>query len=154
MVIFVDFDGVMHPEDCVDPSDTRMFAQRWHLDVVVRRLRHRPRLVISSAWRITRQMSEIERFFPADIGACLVGKTPVFQDVVHTVPDRLHSYPREAECWTWLRCNNALGEPWLAIDDQPGLYRPFSKNLYIVDPATGLTENDVPKLMEVIHGLG
>ncbi|TXH88682.1 MAG: hypothetical protein E6Q78_09990 [Rhodoferax sp.] len=151
MILFVDFDGVLHPVECIDTADPGLFSQRWCLDEVVRSLHPSPRLVISSAWRRTRRLDELKRFFPSDIEPFIVGKTPEFREVMTSVPDHLFSFPREAECWSWLRINEALAEPWLAIDDQPGQFRPFSPNLYAVDPSTGLTESDVPKLMEVIR---
>jgi hypothetical protein len=154
MILFIDIDGVMHPTDCVDPADTRMFAQRWHLDAVVRVLKPKPTIVISSAWRIHRPLESIQRFFPEDIASLIVGKTPQFKGVMSSIPDHLYSFEREAECWSWLRGHDALAQPWLAIDDQPGRFRPFNRQVYAVDPNTGLLDSDVPKLLEVIHGLG
>lgn len=152
MILFLDIDGVMHPADCIDPADPRMFGQRQFLESVVRSLATPPALVISSAWRLTRPLPVILQFFARDIADLIVGVTPQFKDVWRSVPDHMGSYTREAECWAWRFQHGLLAQPWLAIDDKPGLYRPLNTHLYAVDPRTGLTENDVPRLLEVIHG--
>lgn len=50
------------------------------------------------------------------------------------------TYVRQAEIEAWLREADRPWEEWLAVDDQPWLFRPFLPNLVRCDPATGLTE--------------
>ena len=47
-------------------------------------------------------------------------------------------YEREAECVAWLREHRASTERWVALDDRPWLFRPFSRRLVQTDGKQGL----------------
>ena len=133
--LFLDFDGVLHPEFC---HESQHFCCLPQFESAVR---HFPEtnIVISSTWRHQRSLEQMREFFSADVANRVVGVTPAF-NTLDSVPDALLGYEREAECEAWLRAQQRSHLPWLALDDRPWLFRPFSRSLFRVDGQTGLTD--------------
>jgi hypothetical protein len=140
-ILFLDFDGVLHPEFC-QPS--RYFGQ---LPLLEEYLRSQPEIsiVISSTWRLNHSLAALKESFSADIAARIVDVTPQFA-LLSNVPETLVAYHREAECDAWLRQNQLVASPWLALDDRSWLFRPFSKHLVLTDGSVGLTVETVDTL--------
>ena len=132
--LFLDFDGVLHPEFC---HESQHFCCLSQFESAARRLPETS-IVITSTWRIQRSLEQLREFFSADIAHQIVGVTPTF-NTLESVPDVLLGYEREAECIAWLRSQQRSHLPWLALDDRPWLFRPFSRSLFRVDGQTGLT---------------
>lgn len=105
-LVFLDFDGVMHPVGC-EPS--RHFCQRNLFEEV---MREHPdaRIVISSTWRQAYPLAEMKRFFSPDIAERIVGKTPTHED-----EDDEHV--RYREILSVLKNPKVAGARWIAIDD-------------------------------------
>lgn len=146
--LFVDFDGVLHPEFCHESrhfSCLPFFEQclRSHPDVDV---------VISSTWRLHRSLDDLRSHFSGDIAQRIIGTTPHFSDL-QEVPNSLLGYEREAECQAWLRAHDRAVLPWLAVDDRSWLYRPFNKSLFLVDGKTGMTASSTEALTERLQKL-
>lgn len=137
MVLFLDFDGVLHP--AVNYSDTLLLCKLPLLETV---LRSRPQVsvVISSTWRESRTLPELRTFFSADIAPRVIDVTAAWRDVQDE--ESFGTYVRQAEIEAWLRTTGRAWEQWVAVDDQSHLFRPFCKNLLATSPATGLTEAD------------
>ncbi|AYM96405.1 hypothetical protein EAG14_10355 [Acidovorax sp. 1608163] len=133
-ILFLDFDGVLHPEHC---HESKHFSC---LPVLEDALREAPQwqVVITSTWRLQKPLAQLRSRFSADIAARVVGDTPRFSTLID-VPSTLVSYEREAECQAWLRANEMAYRPWLAVDDRSWLFRPFCKSLFLVSGKTGLT---------------
>lgn len=146
--LFVDCDGVLHPEFCHESrhfSCLPYFEQslQSHPDVGV---------VISSTWRLHRSLDDLRSHFSSDIAQRIIGVTPRFSDL-QDVPESLLGYEREAECHAWLRTHDRAALPWLTVDDRPWLYRPFNKSLFLVDGKTGITTSSAQALMERLQKL-
>ena len=135
-VLFLDIDGVMHPESCgtdiyfcfgpqfadtiraVDPSGVMP-------------------IVISSNWRYTDTLDSIRANFPADIGARIIGVTPDLLDV--PIPSSVgrgsggasNGGCRQREIKAWLNAF-APAAAWLAIDDRPSYFSKDCRNLFVV----------------------
>ena len=137
MILFLDFDGVLHP--AVNFNDALLLCK---LPLVEDVLRRRPAVsvVISSTWRDTRTLPELRGFFSADIAPRVIDVTPAWREVQDD--ESFGAYVRQAEIEAWLRTAGRGWESWLAVDDQPHLFKPFCKNLLSTNPATGLTEAD------------
>jgi hypothetical protein len=139
MILFLDFDGVLHPQE----HGGDLFSRRellWEI------LRARPevRVVFSTAWRERFPLAELIVFATAQGGEDLVerfvGVTPI-----HPLDQAALGRHRERECLAWLEANRHPG-PWLAIDD---VQQWFScPQLYLVDCETGLTAEDVARILE------
>jgi hypothetical protein len=134
MIIFLDFDGVLHPEFS---HESQHFCCLPILQDVVRQL-HDCEVVISSTWRFHWSLERLRGNFSPDVAARIVGVTPKYTEL-NSIPDTLVSYEREAECQAWLRAEGRAHLPWLAIDDRSWLYRPFCRSLFLIDGRSGLT---------------
>lgn len=108
MIIFLDFDGVLHDIGCMEKNLFRHAARfsevlRDHQDIEV---------VISSDWRDLRNVVELARHFDIEVRPRFVGLTGN-----EGATDKLRR--RERECWQWLRAHGRENERWIAIDDWP-----------------------------------
>ena len=132
----LDFDGVLHPDPC--PAGDLFFCR---LPVLEEVLREFPsvEIVITSTWRSTRSLSELKDFFSSDIAQRVIGATPKWQDHPDLSARIGPSYLRSIEIEGWLRSDGKPWLNWVALDDKRHWFRPFSKNLVLCDPATGLT---------------
>ena len=132
-ILFVDFDGVLHPEFC---HESRHFMHRDAFETVMRQLPSVD-LVVSSTWRLQRNLQELKALFSGDIGARVVGATPLYTQL-EDIPDTLVGYAREAECVAWLRQNGRAAQDWLALDDRSWNFRPFHRDVFLLDGRVGL----------------
>ena len=141
--LFLDFDGVLHPEFC---HESKHFCCLPFFEEAVR---HAPdvEIVITSTWRHQHRPEDLARRFSADISQRVIGVTPHFP-TLDDVPDTLVSFEREAECNAWLRANGRVASPWLAVDDRSWLYRPFNRALFLVNGKTGLTAQASRELVQ------
>ncbi|CAN7379902.1 HAD domain-containing protein [Variovorax sp. LjRoot178] len=113
MILFLDFDGVLHPEgEGHLPNDGTDFCFLPRLEALLREFPH-VRIVISSMWRERYSLDELRTFFSPDIGARIIGTTP---------PPRRDNAGyaharREGEICDWLAANGSVDQPWVALDD-------------------------------------
>jgi hypothetical protein len=140
-ILFLDFDGVLHPEFC---APSKYFCQ---LPLLESHLRSDPEIsiVISSTWRLNRSLAALKESFSADIADRIIGVTLQFAQLCN-VPETLVAYHREAECDAWLRKKQHRTAPWFALDDRSWLFRPFSKHLVLTDGSVGVTAETVDTL--------
>lgn len=135
MILFLDFDGVLHPAIC--HRETDLLCRRHVFESVIRDCPHVD-IVISSTWRESRSLKQLQSLFSPDVGARIVGVTPQWRDLQDE--SSMGTYVRQAEVEGWLRQASRAWEAWVALDDQPYLFRPFLPNLVQSDPAVGLTD--------------
>src|SRR5471030_668875 len=146
MILFLDVDGVLHPEANYDSS-----LLLCNLHVLEGVLRRHPDVdvVISSTWRETWTLAELQALFSPDISPRITDVTPRWQDIQDE--SAYGTYVRHAEIEAWLRSHNRTWEKWLAVDDQKHLFKPFCKNLFVTNSATGLTEADCEALAQRLN---
>jgi hypothetical protein len=132
LIVFLDFDGVLHPDPCLDAA--RLFENAPRL---AHALGDFPRvaLVLSTAWRQTRSFEQLLAPLPALLRHRIVGVTPNFSDFASSAA--LVPYRRQAECMQWMRHNRLQDEPWLALDDRPSGFTPYCENLIGCHPISG-----------------
>lgn len=140
-ILFLDFDGVLHPEHC---HESKHFCCLPILEDLLRQVRDYE-LVITSTWRLQKSLDDLRSYFSSDVVNRIAGVTPRFGELTE-VPNTLLAYQRQAECHAWLSDHGMRHRPWLAIDDRSWLYRPFTTSLFLVDGRTGLTELQAAKL--------
>ena len=125
MILFLDFDGVLHPLNRTDGALSRIphfeNALRKFIDVDI---------VISSAWREEYSLNELRGFFSDGIKQRIIDVTPVLNSLGNR-------YLRQAEIDLWLRDAGREYEAWIALDDSEWLFPPACRNLILVDPALG-----------------
>jgi len=142
MILFLDFDGVLHPETTVASSE--LFCRLPLLQSVLDK-HPEVEIVISSTWRLSRTVEQLRQLFSAHLAARIVGATPRLDST--NLVDSLASYPRHREVVGWLREQKRSYEEWVVLDDKPWLFRPFLPNLLVVPGETGLT----PQLCAQLH---
>ena len=72
MVLFLDFDGVVHPDGA---EIDRFFGCAPLIETVLLEFES-VQVIISSSWREVHPLKEIREFFAPDIAARIVGATP------------------------------------------------------------------------------
>lgn len=147
MILFLDFDGVLHPEPLYDES--QLFCRRPLLEDCLRQFPD-VSIVISSTWRDNRTLDELRELFSEDIGRRIVGVTPSWRDI-QEIADTI-GYQRHAEVEGWLRQAGTPWEKWVAVDDKSWLFKPFLPNLVVCDTAVGLTDQSVQALCAKLKG--
>jgi hypothetical protein len=152
MLLFLDFDGVLHP--------TVLGATKFcRLQLLERWLLRRPEVdvVISSSWREETPYRDLVELFIEELQHRIIGCTPVLREM-HPYSPRVHalSWPavlgeREIEIRNWLRRSWKPERPWVALDDQPKLFRPTCSRLVACDERTGLVATDLRRLDAVLN---
>ena len=114
MILFLDFDGVLHPEYEAQavPADIA-FCHLPRFEAVMRDY-SQVEIVISSTWREQFPLAALQARFSPDIAARIIGTTPIITRMDGKyVPAR-----REGEILGWLAAaGRAQDGPWLALDD-------------------------------------
>ncbi|MDD2882497.1 MAG: HAD domain-containing protein [Rhodoferax sp.] len=147
LIIFLDFDGVMHPHPCFDAN---MFTQ---LPLIEEVLREFPsaEIVISSSWRLDSSFQELKRLLSTDIGQRVIGTTPFYHDPkLDHLQNRPTGYVRQWEIERWMSENSSIEAQWVAVDDYPEWFEPNCPNLLVTSAATGFVENDKQTLRDLI----
>lgn len=135
MILFLDYDGVLHPDPCYEAG--RLFENAPRLAAV---LDHYPEVgvVLSTSWRNVKTQAELLTPLPERMRARVIGCTPNFSDCRISGP--LVPYRRHAECAEWLRQHDMASAPWWALDDRSDWFAPYSEHLLECDSTIGFTE--------------
>lgn len=148
VVLFLDFDGVLHP---YPGRNEQLFCR---LDLLQEWLRRRPHveIVISSDWRDVHSANALAAHFDEDLRSRILGVTPrVTRDSWEQFDGepRTTAHTRHVEILRWL-AQHGRSRPWLALDDQAGLYPPGTWQLVLCDPSVGLTRAILEHLDRVL----
>lgn len=133
-LIFLDFDGVLHPVDAQHDSE-RFRPEKIALVNKVADYVD-ARIVLSTAWRMEGDLEKYNRWFKNRI----IGATPI--DPL----DMNQKHPRYQEVLRYLRENRCHQVPWVAIDDKASHFPPHSP-AFITDGKKGLTEGNAAVIM-------
>jgi hypothetical protein len=147
-VVFLDFDGVTHPEPCIDKD---LFCRLEDIASVLNRYTQ-VEVVISSSWRNHYKLSELQDFLSAIPPSRIIDVTPsIKQPSSIWLPSSLPEFERQWEIETWMKVNRPWGTPWLAIDDRPRWFAPSCPNLLLTDRNTGFTGSNANVLAQMIE---
>lgn len=137
-VLFLDFDGVLHPEGC--DADLH-FCFMHNFAEVLREVDPKGEMpiVVSSMWRLDSTISQLRSNFRNDIAHQIVGVTPDLLDegsasagawnMENTQLSRVGS--RQREVLDWMKRFAPAGQ-WLAVDDWPNYFSINCQNLFVV----------------------
>lgn len=132
MILFLDFDGVLHPDPCQDPK--RMFENAPRLADTLSAFAEIS-VVLSTSWRTVRPLETLKAALPKSLSARIIGITP---NASHfTPPPHLLPYRRQAECLKWLTANHQVDQEWFAIDDRASGFIPSCEQLILCDSHLG-----------------
>jgi hypothetical protein len=135
VIVFLDFDGVLHPDPCMDA--TRLFENAPRLTYLLNEY-PRTMLVLSTAWRQGSSFEQLLVLLPEGMRHRVIGVTPNFSDF--SAAAALIPYRRQAECMRWMVQNRLQGQAWLALDDRATGFTPYCENLIECDPERGFDD--------------
>jgi hypothetical protein len=145
VILFLDYDGVLHPDPCTDAG--RLFE-------------HAPRLaqvldafpgvgvVLSTSWRTMRTERELLDPLPPSLRQRVLGFTPRCSDFAP--PMELIPYRRHAECVQWLKAQGMADSPWWALDDRAEWFVPYCENLIECDARSGFDQRVAARLTSIL----
>jgi hypothetical protein len=137
-VLFLDFDGVLHPESCAERDH---FCYLPNFCGVFRGADpdHKVPIVVSSLWRHHCTLVQMRSYFPQDIAGQIVGVTPYLSDQeARDVKDwdlyggeQSRTCHRQREIVMWMQAHSPQGR-WLAIDDRAAYFHKDTPHLFLV----------------------
>lgn len=134
MILFLDFDGVLHPDPPI------ISAPLWcRSNLLIDWLDTRPdiEIVVSSTWRLSRSLQQIQALLPDRLATKLIACTGLVQEEL---------FARQLECELWMKENRDPWINWVALDDRIWNFRPFEKRLIICNRSTGIDNNVIRQL--------
>jgi len=145
VILFLDYDGVLHPDPCTDAA--RLFENAPRLAQVLDGF---PGLgvVLSTSWRTVRTERQLLDPLPESLRQRVLGMTPRGNDF--TPPSQLLPYRRHAECVQWLGEHGMAGGQWWALDDRVEWFAPYCENLIACNSRIGLDERVATRLRSVL----
>jgi hypothetical protein len=161
-VLFLDFDGVLHPEGGGEEENFCYLPNFASVLKEVNPERNLP-IVISSLWRHHVSLEDIRGYFPDDIAGQIVGVTPYMtQSQVKEVKDwkpyggeQSWLRHRQREILMWMNAHSPIGR-WMAIDDRAEYFHRICPNLFLVPSFgeqgdSGLTDSMVKPLTDELR---
>ena len=141
MILFLDFDGVLHPDDGKPVPDERRFVSLPRLEDLLREF-PRVRIVISSMWREQFPFETITSWFSEDIRSRIIGITPI------PAVSSVGSMPlqREADVLAWLEANGGCDQEWVALDDAAYAFRAHADRLVACKSYIGFDDGAAERL--------
>jgi hypothetical protein len=133
LLIFLDFDGVLRRKEAPLHRFEKPLVARF--EEAVRRIPD-AQIVITSSWREVLGLEDLRKLFSADVAERIVGMIP------------FGNQGRYGEILAYLKESGSAGLRWVVVDDDPYGY-PRDTPLILVDPATGFSEDDARKLVEI-----
>ena len=146
VILFLDFDGVLHPDPCRDGA--RLFENAPRLAEALSEFPHVV-LVLSTAWRQGASYQQLVEQLPEPLRERVIGVTPNFSDFAPAAA--LVPYRRQAECMYWMRQNRVQDHSWLALDDRPSEFTAYCENLIGCDPQSGFDDAASERLRSALQ---
>jgi hypothetical protein len=146
MILFLDFDGVMHPNNQPDllfvwVPRLAMWLDAWPgADVV-----------ISSSWRVAHSQHEMVEMLGPVIGSRVVGCTPWVRqerddNVYPAAKTTVLTHERQVEVEGWMASSWDPERAWVALDDMPYLFDADCGRLVACAGRQGLSRENIQAL--------
>jgi len=147
-VIFMDVDGVCHPEPCKRELE---FCCLPLIEVVLLEF-PLVQIVISSSWREHYDLEQLRGFFAVELRSRVIGVTAsIKRPSADWLPGFGAQYEREWECAAWMKQHCDWSTPWLAIDDRAHWFRPECADLLLTDSRIGFSADDQKILHQMLR---
>ena len=140
LIVFLDFDGVLHPDPC---RDEQLFECAPRLAQTLEEFPETS-VVLSTSWRTFMNLEQLVVAFDPELRWRVIGVTPRFADF--SAPRGLVPYRRQAECVQWLNENGMNDAPWIALDDRASWFEPYCENLVTCDALVGFDDGAAGRL--------
>jgi len=142
MILFLDFDGVLHPSP---QHHSTMFCSLPLFEDWLRKHKH-VNVVISSSWRDVMKLDVLKDIFSADLQERIIDKCPILP--FDTLENEHHW--RYKEIMAWIAINKYEG-PWVAVDDAVDAFPQRHPNLVACKQQVGLTQFVLDRLTEKVR---
>ncbi len=149
MILFLDFDGVLHPEYEGQAVPTDVAFCCLHRFEAIMRDHPTVEIVISSTWRVQFSLDGLRARFSADIAARIIGATPT----IPRIEGQYLTARREGEILAWLTGAGRQGEPWVALDDAAWQFELHRDHLVACASRIGLDDKVEILLRAKLRGL-
>lgn len=139
IVLFLDFDGVLHPKGAGGPRFTRppLFEAFLREPAMVDMS-----IVISSTWRQAYALPKLRGFFAPDIATRIIGCTP-------TLSSYSSDFERGEEIEAWLAASHVAR--WVGLDDDVDGFTPrLRRRLVLCDGTRGICIEDLEKVRSIL----
>lgn len=135
-ILFLDFDGVLHPDGIA------LFSQLPVFETYIQKM-PRIEIVISSTWREDHSIEKLRGYFSHFVQSRITGVTPSLEDGYDCGGRQreIHAYLDSAG----LNIENCT---WIAIDDMALFFENGYPHLLLTDSSKGFTEADGDALLE------
>lgn len=135
-IIFLDFDGVLHP------GGIGTFSQLPIFELYISAMSE-AEIVISSTWREAYTIKELRGFFSPPFQGQIVGVTP-------SLDNGRDLGGRQKEIQAYLMGNGLSDKncAWIAIDDKASFFKDTCQNLLLTDTSRGFTEREGRQLLD------
>ncbi len=134
-IVFLDFDGVLHPVKANEHERFRPDAIKL-VNLILDELG--ANVVLSTAWRMDSGSGRFNSWFKNRV----IDATPI-----HEINMKAE-HPRYLEVISFLKGKEWTHVPWIAIDDKRG-YFPTHSPAYITNAEVGLTEQDAKQVIQI-----
>ena len=129
-LIFLDFDGVLHPTHFAGESP---FSRAAFLEESFNLLS--PKIVISSSWRFTHNLEKLQKTLPTFISSLIIGATGAAV---------IGKHPRFTEIQNYLQSYGPAD--WRALDDSYWEFPNPCPRLIRCNPNTGIADRQILEL--------
>ncbi len=146
MILFLDFDGVLHPQ--YDGQAVPENVAFCHLPRFESLMRVYPlvEIVISSMWRNQFSLDNLRARFSSDIAERIVGATLMEDSQSSPI-----FWQREMEILRWLSINHRSNEHWVALDDAVWEFKDYRHRLVPCRSYVGLDVRSEQHLRQVLE---
>ena len=134
MIVFLDFDGVLHP---FGDRHARPFCDLPRFEAVMRDA-PAASIVVTSTQREHQTLAQLRAVFSPDVAARVVGVTPALP--MHSAADLAGSRHREILAYLQAQPASAALGPWVAVDDDATLYPAALPNLLLCENGFSASE--------------
>jgi len=134
-LLFLDFDGVLHP---VRSDKADHFCMLENFEAVMREFPG-VRIVIASTWRQAYPFAYLKSLFSVDIAARIIGKTPDWEEDGD-------EHVRFKEIRHFLKQPSMAEMEWIAVDDSDFEFPESCRNVLLCDPQCGFDSEMAGKL--------
>ena len=141
LILFLDFDGVLHPDPCYQTK--RLFENAPRLAAVLDPFAE-VCVVLSTSWRTGKTLDAMVAPLPQPLRERVIGVTPLAS--AFSPPPHLMPYRRHAECVQWMRTNGQDDRDWIALDDRASWFSPACEFLIVCDSQAGFNEEAAGRL--------
>ncbi|MBC7751144.1 MAG: hypothetical protein H7Z73_05415 [Candidatus Saccharibacteria bacterium] len=136
MILFLDFDGVLHP--IYNRRTSTDFSNLPRLEDWLR-FNKNIEIVISSSWREVMDIDVLKHIFAKDLRDRVIGKCPILPAKTEPL------FWRHAEIVAWITQENYTGK-WIALDDMENAFPADCSQLVLCDQEIGIDDEVINEL--------